>query len=221
MSLWKRIGRVLTGKAHQVVEDLEDPSLIADQILREMDEKIRIANSGLIEVNARLNLVEADEQSAVNNVVKWEDGARSAAANGQKDLALKCAERAKASRSEADAFKAQREMLEAEVKRLQGQIDDAYAQRNKAVSNVQVMKTQLNVAQATQKVAEAVSGANMSDQLSDLGAMQRKVQEQTAKAQAAAEENDRKSGADIERQLEKLNEKSAEDTLAEILARPN
>ncbi len=218
MSIISRIKRLFTAEAHNAIDNVEDPSVMANQIIREMDEKIDAGNDALINVEARLLLVRADQAKALEQVNRWKTGAVKANSSGDIELAKQAAIRSQDTQAQHDGFKKEADSLEERVVKLRQQIEDAVRARGTAVSNVSVMQTQAHVARAAQSAAEAVAGANMDDQMSELGRMQRKIQEQAAQAEASIAANERRSGTDIDRQLDNLNRQNADGALAAILA---
>lgn len=219
-SFWKKVGRIIAGKANDAVDELGDPATVGNQIIREMDDKIRKAEDALQDTVARQELVRADSESLQEEITKFTNAAREANAQGNKELAIKCADKVQALKAKKAGFDSELVTLEQAVENLNAQIETALDKRSQAATDVSVMSTQYEVAKAQRDVVNAVSELNTGDQLSDLGALKRKSEKMASEAKAATIVADKRSGDDLLGQVNKLTKKSGEDALAELLAEP-
>lgn len=215
---WTRVKRFVTGTAHEALDSVENVETTSKQIVREIDEKVENAERSLNKAEARMMLVQDDCERARKDVEKWNNDAVRANNKGNRDLALQCVQRAKEAQRQVDVFEAELVTLEESVASLRNQIDEAYRDRNAVATDVTIMQTQMHVANAAAQAAEAVAAVNTNDQLSEIGAMRRRVQEKSAEARAKIATNERRSGKDLDKQLRDLDTDSNEDYLANLIS---
>ncbi len=219
--LWNRFKRFVTGNAHAALDNVENVETTSKQIVREIDEKVKNAENSLNKAEARMMLVQDDCNRAKKEVEKWNGDAVRANNAGKRDLAMQCVQRAKEAQRQVDVFAAELVTLEESIASLRDQIDEAYRDRNAVATDITIMQTQMHVANAAAEAAEAVASVNTNDQMSEIGAMKRRVQEQTAQAKAKVQSNERRSGKDLNRQVADLNSSSNEDYLQSLLGTTN
>lgn len=209
MSLWQKIKRLVSGNAHDALDSMEDVGTASRQIVREMDEKLQAAESGLLTAESRLILLQNDLDTAIDEVNKWNRNAVDAQTKNKKDLALQCVQKAKEAQLKADAFSAEIENLNESVLGLQKQIDDAYKDRSSVATDLTIMETKMHVANATSEAASAVAQISSSNHGGQIAQMKRKVEEKAAHSKAVVQLNQKRQGTDIERQLRELSDISA------------
>ena len=218
MSLWQKIKRLVSGNAHDALDSMEDVGTASRQIVREMDEKLQAAESGLLTAESRLILLQNDLDTAIDEVNKWNRNAVEAKTKNKNDLALQCVQKAKEAQLKADAFSAEIENLNESVIGLQKQIDDAYKDRSSVATDLTIMETKMHVANATSEAASAVAQISSSNHGGQIAQMKRRVEEKAAHSKAVVQLNQKRQGADIERQLRDLNATSDEDYLASLMS---
>ena len=218
MSLWQKIKRLVSGNAHDALDSMEDVGTASRQIVREMDEKLQAAEAGLITAESRLILLQNDLDTAIDEVNKWNRNAVEAKTKNKNDLALQCVQKAKEAQLKADAFSAEIENLNESVIGLQKQIDDAYKDRSSVATDLTIMETKMHVANATSEAASAVAQISSSNHGGQIAQMKRRVEEKAAHSKAVVQLNQKRQGADIERQLRDLNATSDEDYLASLMS---
>ncbi len=218
MSLWQKIKRLVSGNAHDVLDSMEDVGTASRQIVREMDEKLQAAESGLLTAESRLILLQNDLDTAIDEVNRWNRNAVDAQTKNKKDLALQCVQKAKEAQLKADAFSAEIENLNESVLGLQKQIDDAYKDRSSVATDLTIMETKMHVANATSEAASAVAQISSSNHGGQIAQMKRRVEEKAAHSKAVVQLNQKRQGTDIERQLRELSATSDEDYLASLMS---
>lgn len=218
MSLWQKIKRLVSGNAHDALDSMEDVGTASRQIVREMDEKLQAAESGLLTAESRLILLQNDLDTAIDEVNKWNRNAVEAKTKNKNDLALQCVQKAKEAQLKADAFSAEIENLNESVIGLQKQIDDAYKDRSSVATDLTIMETKMHVANATSEAASAVAQISSSNHGGQIAQMKRRVEEKAAHSKAVVQLNQKRQGTDIERQLRELSATSDEDYLENLMS---
>lgn len=215
MGLLARLGSIFTGKANDVVDNMEDPASLGRQILRDLDEKISNAEAAFDKVHGQLILIGDDLAKAKTNVEKWSSAILKADAQGHCDLVIECAERLQDAKEETKALQEQYDSVKISADALEDQIEQLLKERNKSSNAVRVMHTQSEVSKAQSAVAGALISSNSDSLTNDLGRLQRKVDEESALARAQIASQKHRGGDDL---LERL-DAAHKETPAEIVAR--
>lgn len=216
MGLFGRIGQIFSGKAHDAVDAVEDPSSLGRQIIRQLDEKINDAQVAFNKVQGQLFLIQDDLDKAKEAVEKWSAATLKADQQGKQDLVLECIERLQEAEANVASYQTQYDTVKASADALEDQLDQLNKERNKSANQVRVMQTTVEVAEAQSVVADAMVSADTTGLTNDLGRLQRKVDEQSANARAQIATQQRKSGDDILNQLDEIGKESTSDVLARL-----
>lgn len=217
MSLWAKIKSFVTGNAHDALDSMQDVGTESRQIVREMDEKLKEAESGLLTAQSRLFILQDDIEKATKEVNKWNASAVEAASKGKQDLAMQCVQKAKQAQLIVDGFSVEMESLNESIDVLQRQIDEAYKDRGTVATDLVVMETKIHVANATAQAATAVSDLNSANTSSRVGAIRKKAQESSAMSRAIVERNQTRQGTNLDRQLRELNQSSDQEYLDSLM----
>ena len=213
MSLWKKIIRLFRGTAHDAVDSVSNPEVVGRQIIREMDEKIRNGEEGLLNLQAQLALIEADRNKCDSEIEKLTGAAKKALQNGNESLAHEIASRIADITVQRDSFNENICNMAESIKDLDDQLKEALSTRADAVHSINVASTKMQVARAQETVANAVSDIGASDGMSEISQLIKNSEAAAAKASARVKRNNSKSGKDLLNQVDKLNKPSADDIL--------
>lgn len=178
--MWRRLKRVFRSFFGFFISVAEDPELILEQNIRDMNDQVPRMNESIAMVKANVTLLEREEAKYKNDVA---------------DLTAKVKAAIQASRDDiAGSFAAQLEQVKSALARNQGQLTTARAAFDKAMTVKQAFmrekdrKTQeaLNAiadyrrAQWQKKVADAMEQFEVAGISQTHDEMIRKIQEQTA-----------------------------------------
>lgn len=178
--MWRRIKRVFRSFVGFFISVAEDPELILEQNIRDMNDQVPRMNESIAMVKANVTLLEREEAKYKNDVA---------------DLTAKVKAAIQANRDDiAGSFAAQLEQVKGALARNQGQLATARAAFDKAMTVKQAFmkekdrKTQeaLNAiadyrrAQWQKKVADAMEQFEVAGISQTHDEMIRKIQEQTA-----------------------------------------
>jgi len=220
MNALKRLWTLFMALFNKGLDAAENQIDITEQIIRDMDSKIKAADDSLTDIMARLELIKADEQHAQSEAEKWEGAALEAHGKGDTALAEDCAKRSAEFREKETMFEGQIAQLESQVQALSAQVEDSYTRRNKAASDVKMIRAQMDISNASMKVASAVTELNTDDSLSTIGKIKERAQLQSAKAASMIKTADKRSGADLDRRVAEMNKgKAGGSALDAILAK--
>jgi len=86
-NIFKRISDVLAANLNDLIDRVEDPERMAKQIIREMEENIRIAEEGVIDAIASEKQLHQDLEHHRQQSATWRQRAEEALRTDQEDLA--------------------------------------------------------------------------------------------------------------------------------------
>ena len=87
VSILKRINDVITANINDLVDRVEDPERMVKQIIREMEDNIRIAEEGVIDAMASEKQLQKDLEQHRHQAATWRQRAEEALRADQEDLA--------------------------------------------------------------------------------------------------------------------------------------
>ena len=220
MNIWQRLGFVSKAKANDVVDKLEDPTQITNQVLREFNEKLNEAISATATVQANNLKAQADVEKAKTAVKDWEkrvNGLLDKIDNGDNtpdtaELAKTAAGKYKEAEDSlakkigiASHTQLQVDTMSATVEYLQTEIE-------KSKDKAHDIASRQKVADATLTINKALSASNTDGLNSIMERMEEKVAETEFAGQAYAGIDANSSAAS---KIDKaLGSNAAEDTLA-------
>lgn len=216
MGLLARLGSIFAGKANDAVDNMEDPSSLGRQIIRELDDKINTAQSSFEQVQGQLFLIADDLEKAKESVAKWSAAVLKASDSNDTALLNECIEYLQDAEAETSALQDQYDSVKVSADSLEDQIDMLNKERNKSSNTVRVMHTQSEVAKAQSAVADALVSTNVGGLTNDLGRLQRKVDQESAIARAQMSSQKQRGGDHLLERLDAANKESAADIVARL-----
>jgi len=216
MGIFSRMGDIINSNINSMLEKAEDPEKIARLIIQEMEDT-------LIEVRTAAARAIADKKDVTRKLEKfnatvneWTDKSELAISKGREDLARGALQaKAKASNmveilsTELEIINSAIEKAESDMGKLQDKLDEAKAKHKALLIRAGTAQTRL-------KVRETVADHKIEDALSRYAALERKVDELEAQADAF----DLNEGKSLESQFAELaGEESIELELAALKAK--
>ncbi|BDZ38686.1 PspA/IM30 family protein [Microbacterium suwonense] len=200
-SIFGRISTLVRANINSLLDQAEDPQKMIDQLVRDYTNNIADAESAIAETIGNLRLLERDHEEDVQSATEW--GNKALAASRKADEL-----RASGSTADADKFDSlakialQRQISsEREARASEPQIASQTEIVDKLKSGLNGMKDKLGelktkrsellarakVAEAQNKVQDAIGSINVLDPTSELGRFEDKIRRQEALAQGKAE----------------------------------
>lgn len=200
-SIFGRISTLVRANINSLLDQAEDPQKMIDQLVRDYTNNIADAESAIAETIGNLRLLERDHEEDVRSATEW--GNKALAASRKADEL-----RAAGSTADADKFDSlakialQRQISsEREARTAEPQITSQTEIVDKLKSGLNGMKDKLGelknkrsellarakVAEAQNKVQDAIGSINVLDPTSELGRFEDKIRRQEALAQGKAE----------------------------------
>jgi phage shock protein A len=225
MSILQRIRRIFSAKANKVVDTIENPTEISEQILRELQEKQTVAINAAADVKANALKNEAELAKAKDDVVKWELRVNSMLDKIEKEgstLELEAFAKSAAEKyNEAVTTVRKRQQLveisKQQVSTMETNVSKIREAIESAKDKSKTIAARQKVAEASETVNKAMSSTNMDGLMGTLERMEEKVEATEFRAEAYAGASDNSTTAQKIDSI--IGNTSADDTLAAFRAK--
>ncbi|WP_156759821.1 PspA/IM30 family protein [Microbacterium karelineae] len=213
-SIFGRISTLIRANINSLIDEAEDPQKMIDQLVRDYTNNIADAESAIAETIGQLRLLERDNAEDQKAAQEWGNKAIAASRKGDELRAAGDAAGADKFDSLAKIALQRQVQTENEVKAVAPQIQQQQVVVDKLKDGLNGMKLKLEqlkskrnelvsrakVADAQNKVHDAVKSVDVMDPTSELGRFEEKVRRQEALAQGKAE----LSASSLDAQFEQL-----------------
>lgn len=219
MGIFTRIADILSANINDLIDKAEDPEKMVKQLIIEMDQQVEEATKALGQAMgsqkvAAMELADAKAQSA-----DWNDKAKLALKAGNEELAKKALDAKVGVDQQVDALQANYDVITENVNKLKAQVENLKMKLDEARSRQNVLIARSKMADAAQKTAVTISSATTDSAFAKLDAMERKIMEKEATAEAFATINTSEIIIDDEEEFKKLkHEADVNDQLAALKA---
>jgi phage shock protein A len=227
MSIFDRLFRIGKAEANAAVDKLEDPSKMADQILRELRENYQQAIQGEAEIKALALQHRANELAARNKADEWEkktndlldrvEAKQLDEAQGN-DLAAKAAQAHADAAKEAEQYKGMAEKEESAVNVMDLKIKQIKDQIAETENRAKMIQSRAKTAEVSEKINKTLSNVDTDGLMATLNRMDQRASAQEFRAAAYAQIED--STLSTEQEINKaLGEGSSTSALDAIKAK--
>lgn len=217
-TVFDRISNIIRANINDMLDGAEDPEKMLNQILRDMSDALRQADSDIADQIAQQKMLEGDLEAAQKNAAAWQSKAELAVSKDRDDLAREALVRANDYNEQAAIYAKQLEAQKAAVAELKGKRDLLKSKYDSAQRNKEMLVARARAAQAKSDVTKATTQAGNVDYSSELDRMERKIRQQEARADADAEMAESKTS--IEDEFAKMgDDQKVEDQLAALKAK--
>jgi len=199
MSIFDRLFRIGKAEANSAVDKLEDPTKMAEQILRELRENYQQAIQGEAEIKALALQHRANELAARNKADEWEkktnglldriDSKELDEAQGN-DLAAKAAQAHADAAKEADQYKGMAEKEESAVSVMDLKIKQIKDQIAETENRAKMIESRAKTAEVSEKINKTLSSVDTDGLMNTLNRMDQKASAQEFRAAAYAQIDD-------------------------------
>src|ERR1700719_1107841 len=184
-----RMSTVVKAKVSKLLDRAEDPAETLDYSYQKQVEQLQNVKKGIADVVTAKKLLQMQEASLQQSVVKLDTQARQALSAGQEDLARTALERKNVAQTELQSLDGQIAQLEQQQDQLTDSEQKLRTKIDQFRSKKEVIKAQYSAAEAQVRISEAATGVG--EEMADVGlAMQRaldKTENMKARAQAVGE----------------------------------
>lgn len=226
MSIVARLKRVTVGRMEAFLTSVEDPETVFPQLVREMEEQVRLATDAEAKAMASVKVAERTRDQASAKLDKMTDGARAALQQGDEATAREAIaaqiqledEVARCSAAVATANQSYSDAHGARVQ-TQKQLDEVRAKKNEILTRARVVQSQEKIQRTVQgpsastgSILDAVSRMESQLEEKEAGLAVRKELGQSGGGGTASLEQrieDLHKQSEIERRLEALKTKQS------------
>lgn len=227
MSIFDRLFRIGKAEANAAIDKLEDPSKIADQILRELRENYQQAIQGEAEIKAQALQHRASELQSRNKADEWEkktnelldriDAKQLEEAKGN-ELAAKAAQAHADALKEAEQYRLMAEKEESAVNVMDLKIKQIKDQIAETENRAKMIQSRAKTAEVSEKINKTLSNVDTDGLMQTLNRMDERASAQEFRAAAYAQLED--STLSTEQEINKaLGEDSSNSALDAIKAK--
>ncbi len=199
-----RVTSILRANLNDLLDHAENPEAMLNQMIRDMQDALKQADSDIAEQIAQQKMIESDLNTAKQNADAWNQKAELAVSKNMDDLARQALARANDYTDQIAVYQKQLDAQVQAVSELKSKRDALEEKYQSALRNKDMLVSRAKRAQAQERITKASNKVSDIDYSSDLQHMERRIQEQEARAQA--QEEVQHSHTSVDEQFEKLNE---------------
>lgn len=197
-SVFDRISNIIRANINDMLDSAEDPEQMLNQIIRDMNDALRQADSDIADQIAQQKLLEGDLDAAKRNQAAWQSKAELAVSKERDDLAREALVRVNDYTEQVAIYEKQLEGQKGAVTELKLKRDQLKSKYESAQRNKANLVARARAAQAKSKMTKMANKGNTADYASELERMERKIREKEARADADAEVAESKTTLDDE-----------------------
>jgi phage shock protein A len=187
-ALMSRASTVVKAKLAKLLDRAEDPGETLDYSYEKQLELLQNVKRGIADVVTSKKRLQLQSTQLEQGLVKLEEQARQALAQGREDLARAALERKSVVQSQLQGLDQQVAQLEAQQEKLVSSERQLSAKIEAFRSQKEVIKAQYSAAEAQVRIGEAATG--IGEQMADTGLAIQRAKDKTATMQARAEAMD-------------------------------
>lgn len=217
MGVIDRVSRLVRANVNDLLDQAEDPEIMIDQILRDMEANIIDGRKQVAAMIAQEKELEYDRDETQKLAGAWGEKARRAVEAGKDDLAREALRRQKDYADNATLYDQQLAAQKEAVNRLKDQLSQLEAKYDATRAQRDALVAREKRARAQEQIAKSLGSSDYAvmDPTSDLDRMERKIRGREAQTAAMLEMQDQS----IDAQFEELDyDSDIEDRLAELKA---
>lgn len=184
MGILDRMSRLIRANVNDMIDRAEDPELMLNELLREMQSSIREARTQVANMIAQEKMIEAELTEAQRDAREWERKAELALQRGREDLAREALRRKRDDEEIASVYTQQLASQSEMVEKLKQQLRVLENKYQEAESKRDVLIARHRRAQAQKKITETFSTLPDMSAMGELERMEKRIL--TEESQAAA-----------------------------------
>ena len=229
MKVMKRIKRLLSAKLNDMIDKAEEPEIMLNQAIREIDAGIMELRGETASAMAAKKLSEKHVSRTETEIKRWLENAKTAVSKKNDALAVQALERKQLLTEKLELYKQQLAEEAQLADTLKSQLLQLEDKAQEARSKRELILTKKRAADSRQKLASSVEAFDLrargvcssADQIisgfDSFDRFEEKIERSHAEAEARLELAEELSSTDLERQFSELNGNQAiKDELAEL-----
>lgn len=190
MGIMDRLSRLLRANVNDLLDRAENPEIMLDQILRDMETNIQAARGQVASMIAQEKELTADLKETHQLSAEWQTKATRAVEAGKDDLAREALRRKKDNDDSAALYEQQLATQTATLERMKSQLTTLESKYQSTLSQRDTLIARHRRAKSQQQVADTISGFSPMDPSAELDRIERKIRGTEALAEATIEMHD-------------------------------
>ncbi len=191
-----RVTNILRANINDALDHAENPEAMLNQIIRDMQDALKVADSDIAEQIAEQKMIQSDLDSAKQNANAWQQKAELAVSKGMDDLARQALARVNDYNDQVAVYQKQLDAQTHAVTELKTKRDQLQEKYEAALRSKDMLISRAKRAQAQQRITQVSTKVSSVDYSSDLQHMERRIQEMEARADAQEEVASSKTSVD-------------------------
>lgn len=201
-TVFDRISNIIRANINDMLDGAEDPEAMLNQIIRDMNDALRQADSDIADQIAQQKMLEGDADAAERSQKQWQSKAELAVNKGRDDLAREALLRVNDYTEQAGIYNKQLEGQKQSVTELKSKREQLKSKYDQALRNRDNLVARARAAQAKTDMTKVGKQANSADYASELERFERKIRQKEARADAEEEVAETKTS--VEDEFDKL-----------------
>jgi phage shock protein A len=195
MGVLERLSTLIRANINDMLDQAEDPEIMLNQILRDMEAEIARARSQVADMMAQERLFRDDLQAEEDKTRHMEERAEHYVRQGNDAMAREALKRKADSDANSGVLQQQLAAQSEMVSRLRSQLDALQDKYQSALSNRDSLIARHRRAKTQQQITQTMSDLDVTDYSGELSRMEQRIRMTEARAGAEAELN-RDSGGE-------------------------
>jgi phage shock protein A len=197
-TVFDRISNIIRANINDMLDSAEDPEAMLNQIIRDMNDALRQADSDIADQIAQQKMLEGDLDAAQRNEAAWQSKAELAVSKSRDDLAREALLRVNDYTQQVAIYTKQLDGQKNAVTELKSKRDLLKSKYDQAMRNRDNLVARARAAQAKTRMTQVTTMTNTTDYASELDRMEHKIRHQEAVADANEEVADSKTSVNDE-----------------------
>jgi len=190
MGILDRLSRLLNANVNDLIDRAEDPELMLDQLLREMQENITTARQQVGLMIAQEKELQADLDEVQHLSTEWGSKAERAVQSGRDDLGREALRRKRDNDENARVYDQQLTAQREAVEKLKAQLHQLESKYQSTLTRRDSLVARQRRATAQRQVTASLSNLSPLDPTNELERMERRIRGNEAMASASIEMGD-------------------------------
>jgi len=187
MGVLDRLSTLLRANINDMLDQAEDPEIMLNQILRDMEAEINKARSQVAEMMAQERIFSDDLKSAQNQSAHMEERAEYYVREGNDAMAKEALKRKADADTNVSVLQQQLQAQSEMVGRLRSQLDALQAKYQDALSNRDNLIARVHRTQAQKQITNTMQNLDVTDYGSELARMEQRIRMDEARVGAQTE----------------------------------
>ena len=184
MSLFSRLGLILSAKGNRALDNAENPSEIFDHAYTKMNEMRLQMSRSIADVLTSRKLIESQMDTLRQNDARLDQQSRQALLQGRDDLAQQALQQRSVIRTQLSALDQQRQQMADKQNSLEGANERLGAKISAFRIQKETLRATTTAAESQARISESLAG--LSEEMGDVGAAMERAQDKVARVNARA-----------------------------------